>query len=105
VLLAPREHFAELDELPAELAAEMTPMISRVERAVYSVGEIGRVHVCKWGDGSEHMHWWFIARPARIHQLVGSFAAIWNDILPPLPEDIWRENLAAVKAALDGARA
>jgi hypothetical protein len=41
-----------------------------------------------------------MARPARIPQLVGSFAAIWDDVLPPLPEAIWRENLAAVKAAL-----
>ena len=101
VLLAPREHYAELDDLPEAMAAEVGPLISRIERAVYSVGEIGRVHVCKWGDGSEHMHWWFIARPARIPQLVGSFAAIWNDVLPPLPEELWRENLAAVKAALE----
>ena len=72
-----------------------------VERAVRSVGEIGRVHVCKWGDGGEHLHWWFMARPARIPQLIGSFAAIWDDILPPVPEEIWRENLAAVKAALE----
>jgi hypothetical protein len=33
-------------------------------------------------------------------QLIGSFAAIWDDILPPLPEDIWRANLAAVAGAL-----
>jgi diadenosine tetraphosphate (Ap4A) HIT family hydrolase len=101
VLLAPREHYAELDELPETMGAELGPLIGRVERAVYSVGEIGRVHVCKWGDGSEHLHWWFIARPARIPQLIGSFAAIWNDVLPPLPDELWRENLAAVRAALE----
>jgi len=71
-----------------------------VEAAVRSVGEIGRVHVCRWGDGSEHLHWWFMARPARLPQLVGSFAAIWDDILPPTPEPTWRENLAAVAHAL-----
>jgi diadenosine tetraphosphate (Ap4A) HIT family hydrolase len=101
VLLAPREHFAELHELPQEMAAELVPLMSRVERAIYSIGEIGRVHVCKWGEGGEHLHWWFIARPARIPQLVGSFAAIWDDVLPPLPEDVWRDNLAAVRAALE----
>jgi diadenosine tetraphosphate (Ap4A) HIT family hydrolase len=101
VLLAPREHYAELDDLPEPMAAELVPLISRVERAVYSVGEIGRVHVCKWGDGSEHLHWWFIARPARIPQLIGSFAAIWSDVLPPLPEDLWRANLAAVRRGLE----
>ena len=75
-------------------------MLVRVERAVRSVGEIGRVHVCRWGDGSYHLHWWFIARPARLPQLIGSFAAIWDDVLPPLPHEIWRENLATVARAL-----
>jgi diadenosine tetraphosphate (Ap4A) HIT family hydrolase len=101
VLLAPREHYAELDDLPPELMNELGAMLARVEGAVYSVGDIGRVHVCKWGDGSEHLHWWFIARPARVPQLIGSFAAIWNDVLPPLPEDVWRDNLAAVRTALE----
>ena len=41
-----------------------------------------------------------MARPARIPQLIGSFAAIWDDILPPLPEDVWRENLAIVAREL-----
>ncbi len=88
-------------DLPDELAAELGVLLGRFERAVRSIGEIGRVHVCRWGDGSEHLHWWFMARPARSPQLHGSFAAIWDDVLPPLPEDVWRENLAAVKAALD----
>ena len=40
-------------------------MMLRVQRAVYAVGDIGNVHVCRWGDGSEHFHMWFMARPAR----------------------------------------
>ena len=100
VLLEPRQHVGEPGDLPPELAAELGVLIARVERALRAVGEIGRVHVCRWGDGSEHLHWWFMARPARIPQLIGSFAAIWDDILPPLPEDVWRANLAAVAAAL-----
>jgi len=101
VLLEPREHYAEPGDLPDDLAAELGLMLVRVERAVRSVGEIGRVHVCRWGDGGEHLHWWFMARPARIPQLIGSFAAIWDDILPPTPEPVWRENLAFVRRALD----
>ena len=100
VLLEPREHVAEPGELSPELAAELGMLIARVERAVRAVGEIGRVHVCRWGDGGEHLHWWFMARPARIPQLLGSFAAIWDDVLPPLPEDVWRDNLAALVRAL-----
>ena len=101
LLLEPREHYGEPGDLPDDLAAALGLMLARIERAVRSVGEIGRVHVCRWGDGSEHLHWWFMARPARIPQLIGSFAAVWDDILPPTPEDVWRENLAAVRRALD----
>ena len=96
-----RLYFTDDDEANELLARELGVLLGRIERAVRSVGEIGRVHVCKWGDGSEHLHWWFMARPARIPQLIGSFAAIWDDVLPPLPEDVWRANLAAVKAALE----
>jgi hypothetical protein len=43
---------------------------------------------------------------ARLPQLIGSFAAIWDAILPPTPEPVWRENLATVAGALaaDGGR-
>jgi diadenosine tetraphosphate (Ap4A) HIT family hydrolase len=100
VLLETRAHYAEPGDLPDELAAELGVMLARIERAVRSVGEIGRVHVCRWGDGSEHLHWWFMARPARLPQLRGSFAAIWDDILPPTPEGVWRANLECVAREL-----
>jgi diadenosine tetraphosphate (Ap4A) HIT family hydrolase len=102
VILQPRAHH-DLGDLPPALAAELGPLLVRIERAVASSGEIGRVHVCRWGDGSEHLHFWFMARPARLPQTIGSFAAIWDDILPPLPEPLWRANLEAVAAALRGA--
>jgi hypothetical protein len=41
-----------------------------------------------------------MARPARIPQLIGSFAAIWDDILPPVPEDVWRADLQRLADAL-----
>ena len=100
LLLEPRAHYGEPGELPDELAAELGLLIAHVERAIRSIGEIGRVHVCRWGDGGEHLHWWFMARPARLPQLIGSFAAIWDDILPPTPEDVWQANIAAVVEAL-----
>ena len=100
VLLEPREHVAEPGDLPHALAAELGVLIARVERAVRAIPDVGRVHVCRWGDGGEHLHWWFMARPARLPQLLGSFAAIWDDILPPLPEDVWRENLAIFRSEL-----
>jgi diadenosine tetraphosphate (Ap4A) HIT family hydrolase len=102
VLLFPRDHFADPGDLPDELAAELGLLLAKVERAVRTVGEIGRVHVCRWGDNSEHLHWWFMGRPARLPQLTTSLVAIWDDVLPPLPHDVWRANLAAVRAALAG---
>ncbi|MDQ3778861.1 MAG: hypothetical protein M3310_08395 [Actinomycetota bacterium] len=99
-MLEPRDHLAEPGDLSEELARELGVLLARIERAIRNLGEIGRVHVCRWGDGGEHLHWWFMARPARLPQLVGSFAAIWDDVLPPVPEDIWREDVARVAAAL-----
>jgi len=97
MLLEPREHFAEPGDLPDELAAELGVLLARTERAVRAVDGVGRVHVCRWGDGGEHLHWWFMARPARLPQLLGSFAAIWDDLLPPTPDSVWQENLEIVR--------
>ncbi|HXZ56589.1 MAG TPA: hypothetical protein VEG40_03295 [Gaiellaceae bacterium] len=100
VLLESREHYSEPGDLRNELAAELGILLARIEREIRALGNIGRVHVCRWGDGGEHLHWWFLARPARTPQLIGSFAAIWDDILPPVPEAVWRADLEALAAAL-----
>ena len=92
--------FGEPGDLPDELAAELGVLLCRIEREIRALGNIGRVHVCRWGDGGEHLHWWFMARPARIPQLIGSFAAIWDDILPPVPEEVRQADLARLAAAL-----
>jgi len=100
LLLEPREHFDRPGDLPDELAAELGVLIARIERAVGSLDGIGRVHIGRWGEGAEHLHWWFMARPARMQQLTSSFAAIWDDVLPPTPQAVWDENVAAVVRAL-----
>jgi diadenosine tetraphosphate (Ap4A) HIT family hydrolase len=100
VLLESRDHYAEPGDLPDELAAEIGVLLCRIEREIRALGNIGRVHVCRWGDGGEHLHWWFLARPTRVPQLIGSFAAIWDDILPPVPEDVWRADLERLATAL-----
>jgi diadenosine tetraphosphate (Ap4A) HIT family hydrolase len=98
-ILATRAHL-DFHELPRDLQRELGPLLVKVQRAVYEIGDIGNVHVCRWGDGSEHFHVWFMARPARVPQLIGSFAAIWDDVLPPLPEPVWQENIEIVRRAL-----
>lgn len=100
VLLMTKRHvdFPDLDD---ELARELGPLLLRVYAAVASVPGVGNVHVGRWGEGSEHCHIWFMGRPARMTQLRSSFAAVWDDVLPPTPEDVWRENLEIVRAALE----
>jgi diadenosine tetraphosphate (Ap4A) HIT family hydrolase len=101
LLLEPREHYTAPADLSEELAAELGVLMGRVERAICSVDGVGRVHILRYGEGGAHLHVWFMARPARMEQLRSSFAAIWDDVLPPTPEDVWRGNIAAVVAALD----
>jgi hypothetical protein len=43
-------------------------------------------------------------RPARQTQLMSSFAAIWDDVLPPTPDDVWQENLERVVEHLRSGR-
>jgi diadenosine tetraphosphate (Ap4A) HIT family hydrolase len=101
VLLEPRDHYAGPADLPEELAREQGVMLGLLERAVLSVGEIGRVHIGRWGEGAEHLHWWFIGRPAGMGQLRSSFAEIWDDVLPPTPKEIWDDNVARVVRYLE----
>lgn len=98
-LLETRAHvdFPDLDD---EHAAELGPLLVRIERAVASIPGVGNVHVGRWGEGSEHCHIWFMARPARMEQLRSSFAAIWDDVLPPTPREVWDANAEIVRAAL-----
>ncbi len=99
LILEPRSHL-DLGDLPNLLAAELGVMTVRLERAIRSLDGVARVHVNRWGDGSAHLHLWFLARPYGYTQLRGSFLSLWDDILPPIPESQWRENLAMVAAWL-----
>src|SRR5204863_5606314 len=101
VILEPRVHVAGPADLSDELAREQGVMIGRVERAVLAVGGIARVHIGRWGEGAEHLHWWFIGRPEGFGQLRSSFAEIWDEVLPPTPRDVWQENLDRVIEALN----
>src|SRR5262249_7803596 len=62
VWLASREHVDSFADLPDELAADFGRVAARVERAILSLGNVGRVHLYRWGDGGAHFHVWFIPR-------------------------------------------
>jgi hypothetical protein len=99
LILESRSHL-DLGDLPNLLAAELGVMTVRLERAIRSLDGVARVHVNRWGDGAAHLHLWFLARPHGALQLRGSFLLLWNDILPPVAESEWRENLALIAAWL-----
>lgn len=93
VFLMPKEHldFTDLDD---EMAAECGRLTVWLCRIIERMEGIGRVHAMKIGDGAEHLHWWFMARPLGQLQVRGSAVPEWDDILPPVPEDGWRADLA-----------
>jgi hypothetical protein len=98
-VLMPRAHH-DLNDLPAGLASELGVIIKRVSRAISALPDTGRVHVNRWGDGSEHFHLWFLVRPKGMWQMRGAMLAIWDDLLPKVPSKEWNANLRTVAEAL-----
>ena len=99
LILESRSHL-DLGDLPNMLAAELGVMTVRLERAIRSLDGVARVHVNRWGDAAAHLHVWFMARPYGRLQLRGTFLTLWDEILPPIPEAQWQENLALIAAWL-----
>lgn len=95
-----REHldFGDLDD---ELASQFGRITNRLARIVQGLPGIGRVHVGRWGDGCSHFHVWFLARPEGLLDLRGSYAAEWDEILPPGPDDVRRADLHQVAIKLE----
>ncbi|MEU6324790.1 hypothetical protein [Streptomyces sp. NPDC047009] len=84
-MLQPRSHY-DLTDLPAEHAAELGPLLQRVERAMLALDGVARVHINRWGDGGAHFHFWLTVRPAGMLQLHGTFLPVWEELLPPVSE-------------------
>jgi hypothetical protein len=97
--LAPLRTLA-VAELPPTEAAEFGPLVGRVQRAVESIGGIGRVHLNYWGDGSAHFHIWFHPRPYGHLQLRGTMLGMWSAGLDDLPDDEVRTAGQTVAANL-----
>lgn len=98
-VLQPLAHH-DLEDLPVELTGELGLMIQRVARAIGRLDSVGRVHVNRWGDGSQHFHLWFLARPQGMWQMRGAMLAVWDDLLPRVPDEEWREARHRVAAAM-----
>lgn len=97
--LAPRAHVT-LHTMPPELAATMGPVIQRLAIAIGRIDSVARCHFNRWGDGGEHFHMWFLARPLGMMQLRGAMIAAWDDMLPRIPDDELAANIRTVAAAM-----
>ena len=97
--LSPKEHMT-LHTMTPEVEASMGPVIRRVAMAVSRIPGVGRTHFSRWGDGSEHFHLWFLARPLGMMQMRGAMLAAWDDVLPDVPDDEVRANIALVASAM-----
>jgi len=102
VLADPREHYEDLPDLPPDRAAELGPLLQRMESALRALGDVGQVHTHKWGDGGAHLHLWQIVRPLGMLQARGVGLTVWLRALPPLPPDAW--NAASRDFAREMAR-
>ncbi len=99
MLLTPRAHH-DLTDLPDDLASELGRLLVAVGASIETLPSVARVHVSKWGDGGAHLHVFFFARPTRMPQLLGTCLALWDDFLPPVPDDVRSENAQAVVSEL-----
>lgn len=101
VLLGPHEHVESIGQLPDPLAQQFGPKVAQVQRAIETLGDIGRVHVNVWGDGGAHLHIWFYPRPYGQLQLRGTFLPVWGLILPDLPTEVTRTAGERIAAAME----
>lgn len=99
LMLEPKEHL-DYTDLDDEQAAELGKLSLWVTRIMTKLENVGRVHVMRIGDGSAHLHVWFIARPARFGTILGSFAIEFDDMLPTTPEDLWLADQRTVAQRL-----
>jgi len=97
--LMPKAHL-DLGDLDETHAAELGVLTVRIERAIRALGDIGRVHLNKWGDGGAHLHLVFLARPAGLLQLRGSNLPLWEEMLPRVEPHVAAADERAVAHAV-----
>jgi hypothetical protein len=75
-----------------------------VEWAVLSLGNVGRVHVNRWGDGGAHFHVWFLPRPLGMLEARNMMLPLWQDVLPNVSDQELLEAAERAAAALEKER-
>jgi diadenosine tetraphosphate (Ap4A) HIT family hydrolase len=100
VWIASREHVDSFSDLPEHLAADFGRVVARAERAILTLGDVGRVHVYRWGDGGAHFHVWLIPRPLGMLEATGMYLPLWEDALPNVTDEELAEAATRVAAAM-----
>ncbi len=101
VWLASRVHVDSFADLPPAEAASFGPIVARIERAILSLGGIGRVHLYRWGDGGAHFHVWFIPRPLGMLEASGMMLPLWEDVLPNVTDEELADAARRIAEAMD----
>lgn len=99
LMLNTREHL-DAGELSDDLASELGRITNRLVRIIEGLDGVGRCHVNRWGDGGRHFHLWFFGRTQGLATILGSYAVEWDEVLPPVPEDLWRDDLHTIATKL-----
>jgi diadenosine tetraphosphate (Ap4A) HIT family hydrolase len=100
VWLASRVHADSFSDLPDDVASTFGRVAARVERAIIERGDVGRVHLYRWGDGGAHFHVWFIPRPLGMLEASGMALPLWEDVLPNVSDEELADAARQVAAAM-----
>ncbi|MQA03545.1 MAG: hypothetical protein GEV07_12770 [Streptosporangiales bacterium] len=98
VMIQPKAH-VDLGQLDDDMAGQLGRIVVHLERAMQALDGIARVHVARWGDTDAHLNVFCYARPEGYGQLRGTCLSLWEDILPPTPQDLWLGNHKAIADA------
>ena len=101
VWVASREHVDTLGDLPADAQAAFGRLVARLERAILARGDVGRVHLYRWGDGGAHFHVWLMARPLGMLEANGMMLPLWEDLLPSATDEECRVAAEEVAARME----
>ena len=98
--VASRQHVDSFRDLAPEAAASFGALCGRVEDAILGLGDVGRVHLYRWGDGGAHFHVWFLPRPLGMLEASGMALPLWEDVLPNVPDEELRAAAEGVAKAM-----
>jgi diadenosine tetraphosphate (Ap4A) HIT family hydrolase len=63
IVIAPRTHITQYDELPIAAQDELGALIGRVSQALRAATPTEKIYVCVFAEQVEHLHVHVIARP------------------------------------------